>query len=57
LNATGQTLVLVTHNPDLAVKYAKRTVRLADGRVISDTASRAAAGDAAARQRAVGVWP
>lgn len=49
LNAAGQTLVLVTHNPDLAAKYASRTVRLADGRVISDTAARRAAGhDAAA---------
>jgi putative ABC transport system ATP-binding protein len=43
LNAAGQTLVLVTHNPDLAAKYAGRTVRLADGRVISDTASGPAA--------------
>jgi len=49
LNAAGQTLVLVTHNPDLAAKYASRTVRLADGRVISDTAATEAAGhDAAA---------
>ena len=55
LNADGQTLVLVTHNPDLAGRYATRTVRLADGRVISDTASRAAAGDAAARQRGAGA--
>ena len=57
LNADGQTLVLVTHNPDLAGRYATRTVRLADGRVISDTASRAAAGDAAARQRGAGARP
>ncbi|HEX9355154.1 MAG TPA: ABC transporter ATP-binding protein [Streptosporangiaceae bacterium] len=48
LNAAGQTLVLVTHNPDLAAKYASRTVRLADGRVISDTAARGAAGYGAA---------
>jgi putative ABC transport system ATP-binding protein len=48
LNAAGQTLVLVTHNPDLAAKYASRTVRLADGRVISDTTARRAAGDGAA---------
>jgi putative ABC transport system permease protein len=33
LNAAGQTLVLVTHSPDLAACYAKRTVRLLDGRV------------------------
>jgi putative ABC transport system ATP-binding protein len=37
LNAAGQTLVLVTHSPDLAARYAKRTVRLVDGHVASDT--------------------
>jgi putative ABC transport system ATP-binding protein len=39
LNAAGQTLVLVTHNPELAATYASRTVVLADGRVVSDTAA------------------
>jgi putative ABC transport system ATP-binding protein len=39
LNVAGQTLVLVTHNLDLAATYARRMVRLADGRVISDTAA------------------
>jgi putative ABC transport system ATP-binding protein len=33
LNATGQTLVLVTHAPDLAAAYAGRTVLISDGRV------------------------
>jgi putative ABC transport system ATP-binding protein len=47
LNAGGQTLVLVTHSPDLAARYAKRTVRLVDGEVASDSA----AGDVAARAR------
>jgi putative ABC transport system ATP-binding protein len=37
LNAAGQTLVLVTHSPDLAARYAGRTVRLVDGRVAADT--------------------
>ena len=37
LNRSGQTLILVTHNPDLAARYASRTVRLVDGRVASDT--------------------
>jgi len=37
LNAAGQTLVLVTHNPGLAAAYARRVVELADGRVSSDT--------------------
>jgi putative ABC transport system ATP-binding protein len=36
LNASGQTLVLVTHNPELAERYARRIVQIADGRIISD---------------------
>jgi putative ABC transport system ATP-binding protein len=36
LNAGGQTLVLVTHNPDLATAYAGRIIELTDGRVTSD---------------------
>jgi putative ABC transport system ATP-binding protein len=39
LNASGQTLIVVTHNPDLAGRYASRVVRLADGRITSDTAT------------------
>jgi putative ABC transport system ATP-binding protein len=37
----GTTLVLVTHDPALAQR-ARRTIRLADGVVVSDTASAAA---------------
>jgi len=37
LNASGQTLVLVTHNPGLATAYAGRVIELADGRICSDT--------------------
>jgi putative ABC transport system ATP-binding protein len=37
LNASGQTLILVTHNPDLAARYAHRVVSVADGRIVSDT--------------------
>ena len=48
LNAAGQTLVLVTHSPDLAARYAKRTVRLVDGRIATDTSS-GLAGAASAR--------
>jgi putative ABC transport system ATP-binding protein len=40
LNASGQTLILVTHNPDLAAKYAERVVSIEDGRVASDTGAR-----------------
>ena len=44
LNAAGQTLVLVTHSPDLAARYAKRTVRLLDGRIASGTGAGDTAG-------------
>jgi putative ABC transport system ATP-binding protein len=34
LNQSGQTLVLVTHNPDLAARYASRTVHIVDGKIV-----------------------
>ena len=43
LNASGQTLVLVTHNPGLAARYTHRVVQLMDGRIASDTGSQAGA--------------
>jgi len=33
LNEGGQTLVLVTHDPDLAERFAARTVRIVDGQL------------------------
>jgi putative ABC transport system ATP-binding protein len=36
LNRSGQTLVLVTHNPGLAARYASRTIEFADGQIASD---------------------
>ena len=42
LNSAGQTLILVTHNPELAARYAHRVVELADGRIALDTATSAA---------------
>ena len=33
LNRSGQTMVLVTHNPDLAARYAHRTIQVADGQI------------------------
>ena len=36
LSRAGHTMLLVTHNPDLAARYAGRTVRLVDGRIASD---------------------
>jgi putative ABC transport system ATP-binding protein len=44
LNSSGQTLVLVTHNPDLAVKYAHRVVELRDGQITSDATRAGAVG-------------
>ncbi len=36
LNARGQTLILVTHSPELAARYASRVVRFVDGRIVAD---------------------
>jgi putative ABC transport system ATP-binding protein len=36
LNSSGQTLILVTHNPDLAARYARRAIGLVDGRLATD---------------------
>jgi putative ABC transport system ATP-binding protein len=36
LNSAGQTLILVTHNPDLAARYCRRVIAIEDGRVASD---------------------
>jgi putative ABC transport system ATP-binding protein len=33
LNASGQTLILVTHDPTLAARYAKRVIRIVDGQI------------------------
>jgi putative ABC transport system ATP-binding protein len=44
LNAAGQTLILVTHNPDLAARYAHRVIGIADGRVVSDAVPAAGGG-------------
>jgi putative ABC transport system ATP-binding protein len=33
LNRSGQTLVMVTHNPELAARYTRRAVHLIDGRI------------------------
>jgi putative ABC transport system ATP-binding protein len=43
LNRSGQSLVLVTHNPELAARYARRTIQLVDGRITSDAAATALA--------------
>ena len=38
LNAAGRTIVMVTHEPDIAAR-AKRVISLRDGRIASDTAT------------------
>jgi putative ABC transport system ATP-binding protein len=35
LHASGQTVVVVTHEPDIAA-HCRRTIRLADGRIVED---------------------
>ena len=52
LNQAGQSMIMVTHNPDLARRYASRTIEIVDGRVTDDAAS---AGTAAAGRHAGGV--
>jgi ABC-type lipoprotein export system ATPase subunit len=51
LNAAGQTLVLATHNPGLACRYASRVVALLDGQIASDAPSGAAGRPAAGARR------
>jgi putative ABC transport system ATP-binding protein len=43
LNAGGQTLIVVTHSPELAARYSRRVIRIADGRIASDTTTGSAA--------------
>src|ERR1022692_4720475 len=49
LNSSGQTLVLVTHNPDLAARYAERTVRIVDGQIAGHEAGHQAGDDVVAQ--------
>jgi putative ABC transport system ATP-binding protein len=50
LNAEGRTIVLITHEPDVA-SQAKRVIHLSDGRISSDERLFAAAGAPPALQR------
>ena len=36
LHAAGHTVVVVTHEPDIAA-HCKRTIRVSDGRIVEDT--------------------
>jgi putative ABC transport system ATP-binding protein len=44
LNGAGQTMIMVTHNPDLAARYASRMIRISDGRIAADSAVQSAEG-------------
>jgi putative ABC transport system ATP-binding protein len=56
LNAAGQTLLIVTHNPELAERYASRVIQLADGRIVSDTGAAVPAGPPGPEGQP-GAWP
>ena len=45
--ARDRMVIMVTHNPDLAEQYATRTVKLLDGRIVSDSAPYSAEEEAA----------
>jgi len=44
LNRAGQSMIMVTHNPDLARRYAARTIRIVDGRLAAGDSLAGAAG-------------
>ncbi len=44
LQGSGQTVMIVTHNPSLAARYASRTLTMADGRIDSALATVEAGG-------------
>jgi putative ABC transport system ATP-binding protein len=49
LNADGITIVLVTHESDIAA-YASRQIRFLDGRIVQDTRSKTIASIASAEE-------
>jgi putative ABC transport system ATP-binding protein len=44
LNLAGQSMIMVTHNPELAVRYASRTIQIVDGKVVPSPADASPAG-------------
>ena len=52
--AKTKLVIMVTHNPELAAKYATRTVRVLDGQVVDDTAPFDGGTQAAAPAKAAG---
>ena len=39
LNQAGQSMIMVTHNPALAARYASRTIQIIDGRLAAEPAA------------------
>jgi len=39
LNSSRRALILVTHNPDLAARYARRVIEIVDGQIASDASA------------------
>ena len=56
LNAAGQTLVLVTHDPALAARHAARTIAIVDGRVATGLSGASVAAAGATSAAAHGAW-
>ena len=52
LNQAGQSMIMVTHNPDLAVRYASRTIQIVDGRIAEERGRHGRRGGAAVSARA-----
>ena len=43
LNSAGRTIVMITHEPDVAA-HAKRVIQVADGQIVADTRQAAVQG-------------
>ncbi len=50
LNRSGRTIVLITHEDDVA-RHARRLIRLVDGQIVTDTRQQGARADGLAWQR------
>jgi energy-coupling factor transport system ATP-binding protein len=51
-NAAGRTVVIITHDMNIVAEFARRTVIVADGRILADAATRLVLTDQALLARA-----